>query len=85
MTTAQQTDRKEIAQDLDAAAARAEMIGKTGATAKQCWYLAGLLADRDLTADAVDCGCLNTQAILTKARASKWIDDVIAGIFSVEA
>ena len=35
--------QKELAGKLDAAAARAAAEGRTPATSKQCWYLAGLL------------------------------------------
>lgn len=72
------TTRKSIAADLDRAAGRADLVDREPASAKQCWYLAGLLAERGLTADYIDCGCLNTQAVLTKGQAHRWIDALLA-------
>lgn len=68
------TDRKTIAQDLDLAASRAASIGRQGATRKQVWLLAGLLADAGEAAKDIDCGVCNTSAILTSRMASEWID-----------
>lgn len=67
--------RKSIAQDLDTAAQRATIISRTPASQKQCWYLAGLLHARGLTANDVECGALNTQAVLCSGRASRMIDE----------
>ncbi len=68
------SNRKEIAQKLDRAAARAGMIDATPATSKQCWYLAGLLAEAGLDADMVGCELTNTSAVLTCRAASGFID-----------
>lgn len=66
--------RKEIAQDLDRAANRANLIDRRPATRKQCWYLAGLLEGAGDDAAAIDCGPTNTNAVLTCARASHFIE-----------
>ena len=73
--------RQEIASDLDRAAQRAEIVNQVAASSKQCWYLAGLLHEQKLTAEAVNCGCLNTQAVLSKGRASKLIESLKTGTF----
>lgn len=75
-TTATQTDRKTIVRDLDVAASRSHIIEREPATAKQCWYLAGLLEQAGLDADAVECGICNTQAVLTKSMASRRIEEI---------
>jgi hypothetical protein len=67
------TDQKSIARTLDRAAARADMIDREPATGKQVWFLAGLIAKAGKDAGDIDCGCLNTQAILTKRMASEFI------------
>lgn len=72
--------QKSIAQDLDRASARADLIDQDPATGKQCWFLAKLILDAGDDASAIDCGCLNTTAILTKRAASRWIDDYLADI-----
>ena len=70
--------RKDIARDLDRAAARADLIGQTPATSKQNWYLAGLLAANGDRAADIGFGCCNTNAVLTKRIASVWIDRLTA-------
>jgi len=70
--------RKEIVEDLDYAARRAEMIEAAPATGKQCWYLAGLLADHGMTADDIECGVGTTNAVLTKSKASRYISELLA-------
>ncbi len=60
--------QKGIAELLDAAAARAATLGKTPATSKQCWFLAGLIAktdDRHLEREAI-----SSSFVLTKQKAS---------------
>jgi len=72
------TDRKMIVGDLDLAARRCHVIERPPATSRQCWFLAGLLAQQGLTAEAVECSGLNTQACLTKSRASRLIDQFLS-------
>jgi len=74
------TTQKEIASNLDVAAGRACHIDRDPATRKQCWFLAKLLADHNADATAVGCGCLNTQAVLTKKSASKYISEILDGV-----
>lgn len=68
-------NRKLTAQFLDSAAARAEAIGRAPATPRQCWYLAGLLTERGQD-DTALLGT-NSNAVLTKAAASNFIDDLL--------
>jgi hypothetical protein len=63
------TTQKEIAQVLDSAAARSGF----GATSKQCWFLAGLIA-RAPSADADYSDWLLNGLPLTKSEASRLID-----------
>lgn len=75
-------DRKTIAQCLDNAAARTEMVGGTPATPKQCWYLAGLLVgDEAWRADAY----LDSNAMLSKRAASALIDELLRASSVAEA
>ena len=69
--------QKSIVKDLDRAAGRAESVNQYGATSKQTWFLAKLILDAGLDAYAVDCGCTQTQAILTSKRASDWIKEFL--------
>lgn len=85
MTTTTTKDRKSIARQLDRCAARADMIDREPATSKQCWFLAGLLAERGHESDEIGCGILNTQAILTKRQASSWIDEYLQNKAKAEA
>lgn len=62
--------QKSIARQLDRAAARARFP----ATAKQVWFLAGLIFKAGKDADDINCGCLNSQATLCGRDASQWID-----------
>ena len=71
--------QKEIARALDAAAARAEIIDREPATGKQCWFLAGLLLKAGLTEEYLDCGCTNSNAVLTKRDASREIEAMLNG------
>jgi len=73
------TKQKEIANALDSAAARAEMVGAYGASSKQCWFLAKLLKDHGLDEEFVECGVCNTQAMLSKKKASRFIDEALSG------
>ena len=61
-------DRKMIARALDRAAARTDSLGGVGATPKQCWFLAGLMAD------ANDDG---VPSMLSKREASALIDQFL--------
>jgi len=61
--------QKEIAQALDTAAGR----NSYGATSKQCWFLAGLIA-RSPSADADYSDWLLNGLALTKAEASRLIE-----------
>lgn len=70
--------RKDIARALDTAAARADMVDAEPATSKQCWFLAGLLAESGRDAQAVECGCTQTHSVLTKTRASREIEWLLA-------
>lgn len=63
--------RKDIVRLLDRAA---ERTGRSAATSKQTWYLAGLLADAGLDADWCGCGVLDSSASLSKRGASDLID-----------
>lgn len=64
-------NRKEIAHDLDRAAERAGHVAEP-ATPKQCWFLAGLMAERGETASQLFSG--NTNFALSKRQASFFID-----------
>lgn len=66
-------DRKLIVKFLDTAASRADIIDREPATGKQCWLLAGLIAQNEdqATYDEI---VLNTSLVLTKRRASQMID-----------
>lgn len=75
------TKKQGIMSDLMVASDRVNHVGGTPATEPQCKYLANLLDERGLDAEAVGCGCLNTQAMLTKRRASELIDSIINGTF----
>jgi hypothetical protein len=69
------TTIKLIASALDSAAGRVECIGGVGATTKQCWYLASLIHKAGESADDIGCGIADTSSLLTKAKASLYIDD----------
>lgn len=71
MTT--EFNRKTIAQFLDRAAARADMVNRDPASAKQCWFLAGLIAQHKDDAAYGEI-VTNTSFVLTKQRASQLID-----------
>ena len=64
------TTQKEIAQDLDRLADRADLVDATPATGKQCWYLAKLILEAGDNAGDWTC---DTNAVLTKKKASEWI------------
>lgn len=72
MSDSEMPSRKTLAVALDACAARADMIDKEPATAKQCWFLAGLILDGGWVADARDAFDSNT--VLTKREASRRIE-----------
>lgn len=74
---ADQMNRKETAEWLDRAAARAEFIDRDPATRKQCWFLAGLMEQAGWNLDDIGCGITNTSAVLTKKKASGWIDTLL--------
>lgn len=65
--------RKLIVKFLDTAASRADIIDREPATGKQCWFLAGLIAQNEdgVTYNEIVC---NTSFVLTKRRASQMID-----------
>lgn len=69
-------NQKTLAKFLDAAAARADMIDRAPATRKQCWFLAGLIAKADDQAIASE--VMKTSFVLTKKRASFYIDNLLA-------
>ena len=54
--------QKEIARKLDEAAAWAAAEGRTPATAKQCWYLAGLLLKKGYEGLALNIPLTNYRA-----------------------
>lgn len=68
---ARQMSQKEIASTLDRAASRA---GSAAATAKQCWFLAGLMLKAGDQPRDIGCGASNSNAVLTSKQASFWID-----------
>lgn len=65
---------KEIAQALDKAAERCEFLDKTPATGKQVWFLASLIQQAGEDAKDIGCCITNTKAVLTKRRASMYIE-----------
>ncbi len=65
--------QKQIAQALDRAADRAEIVDAAPATAKQVWFLAGLIAKSEGAEADYNGWLLNTSAVLTKAEASSLI------------
>lgn len=65
--------QKQIAQVLDRAADRAETVDATPATARQIWFLAGLIAKTDGGDADYNEWLLNTSAILTSNEASSLI------------
>lgn len=69
-------DRKLIAKFIDSAAARADMIDREPATSKQCWFIAGLIAQHRDEATYSDF-VLNTSLVLTKREASRIIDSYL--------
>ena len=69
--------QKSIAYALDRAAARSCHVGRAPATDKQCWFLAKLLLDAGKDAAWVDCSLSNTNAVLTKSKASSYISDML--------
>ena len=69
--------QKSIASALDRAASRACHVNRTGASQRQCWFLAGLLLKAGQTEADVGCDILNTQAVLTAKSASAYIDDLL--------
>lgn len=71
-----QETQKEIAMELDRAAGRACIIDREGASAKQVWFLAGLLFKAGRNARWVTGG--NTNCVLTKREASSFIDQAMA-------
>ncbi len=80
ITETSPTDRKYLARWLDRAAQRAELIEARPASAKQVWYLAGLMAERSYGLDWAGCGVLDTQAILTSREASRLIDECLGKV-----
>jgi hypothetical protein len=71
--TSTPTPRKSIAMALDRAAERACLVARDGATAKQCWYLAGLIAAAGKDASDIGCAITQSNAVLTKREASEFI------------
>lgn len=78
-------NQKEIAVELDRAASRADLVNAAPATAKQSWYLAGLLVQLGRDAAWVGCEITNSNAILTKKRASGYISDLLADVQKLRA
>lgn len=74
---AKMSPQQRVARELDAAAARADLVDARPATPKQCWFLAGLMVNAGVTPDAEGIGYLNSRAILTSAKASKLIDEYL--------
>lgn len=69
-------DRKDVVRILDQSAATAAQVGK-GATAKQTWFLAGLLVDK-LEDDQLENELtLIMQSPLTVKEASSYIDYLV--------
>ncbi len=66
--------QKKIAQVLDRAASRADIIDAKPASSKQCWYLASLIARQRNAEDEYGDLLLNTSFVLTSRRASSMID-----------
>lgn len=66
--------REELVKILDKAAARATLNGKTGATAKQSWYLASLIEEAESPLEIGD------DSELTMELASEWIDALKAAM-----
>ena len=66
--------RKQIVIALDRAAGRCDF----GATSRQTWFLAGLLAERGSNAAGVGCDICNSNARLTKKQASLYIDQLLS-------
>ena len=74
-------NHNQIAAILERAADRAEDLGYSPATEKQCWYLAGLM----VTADDADDVILNTSLALTGHKASAMISGYIAPLMAAPA
>lgn len=71
--------QKQLAAYIDTAASRADMIDRTPATSKQCWFLAGLIIKAN---DSNDDGMINefltnSDYCLTKKEASRLIDSYL--------
>lgn len=71
MTPTEYQTQKNLARTLDRCADRAESIDRDPATAKQCWFLAGLILKAGEDGDEF---LLDTSFVLTKRRASQMID-----------
>lgn len=67
--------QKQIAQTLDRAAARADMIGAYPATGKQCWFLAKLILEKDDGSFYDELSSFN--CVLTSKNASAIISDLL--------
>lgn len=67
--------QKEIAQTLDRAAARADMVGARPASGKQCWFLAKLILENDDGSFYDELSSFNT--VLTSKKASFIISDLL--------
>lgn len=68
------TDRKQIAKSLDYAASNSSYP----ASSKQCWFLAGLIADAGETAEAIFGDICPTRRTLSSKMASTFIDQYLA-------
>lgn len=71
-----ESTQKELASSIDAAAARAEMMGSTPSTGKQNWFLAKLIIENDDAPTAQDF-LLNFSSSLTKKAASAMISEYL--------
>lgn len=68
------TNQKQIVISLDAAANRSAW----GASSKQTWFLARLMAQAGDEAKDIDCCISQSNATLSKKQASIWISDYLA-------
>lgn len=66
--------QKSLARRMDRCAARADIIDQEPATAKQCWFLAGLVLKAGEDGNEY---FTNTSLVLTKRRASMLIDQYL--------
>lgn len=68
-------NQKIVAQFLDTAASRADIVDREPATSKQCWFLAGLMVKEDDEREYAE--IMKSSFVLTKRMASSMIDDYL--------